>query len=109
MSNRLDAIGDLVQRGPDIIVAGPLSLKLDERQDGLVVVAGPVVDFVEGVVQQFHAAFTLRRALVDFALIKTNYEEDQELGERGNDQSPCTFGVRNAKTPGRGNDRVPDE
>ena len=26
MSNRLDAIGDLVQRGPDIVVAGTLSL-----------------------------------------------------------------------------------
>ena len=52
------------------------------------VVAGPVVDFVEGVIQQFHAAFALGRALVDFTLVERDYQQDECLRHRRDSESP---------------------
>ena len=85
LGNRVDPVGNLLERRPGFCRRRGLCLQSDDREDILVVVARAVIDLAQRLVEKRQALLALRRAFVDLALIEADRDEqDEERGARGN-------------------------
>lgn len=109
IGDRLDPVGYLTKGLLNGRGRRSPRLQIDHRQDGLIVVAGTVIDFVERLIEKRHALLALARALVDLPLVEPDDKHGEQLRDGRDDEPGPNLAGRQSERPARLDDHIPSQ